>query len=159
MNEILCDDFLSCKEACDYNDYHRSRQWQMFNMSVKGNFGYCLCASSLQRETRKVVWVPFFDHFQIRIHTGCRYVYVWWIFPHFLEKNKVTKMCPKYLLTRYYKWSSQYQILIKIDLANSNNIQHYQVYNVYANPNMAGTRIACPIYTVKLGGTRSDLVA
>ena len=47
-----------------------------------------------------------------------RYVYVWWMFPHFLDK-KVTKMCPKYLLTRYYKRSSQYQTLIKIDLANS----------------------------------------
>ena len=35
MIEILCDDFTSCKEACDNNDYHRSRQRQMFNMSVK----------------------------------------------------------------------------------------------------------------------------
>ena len=71
----------------------------------------------------------------------------------------VTKMCPKYLLTRYYKCLSQYQMLIKIDLANSNNIQYYQVYTVYANTNMAGTRIACPIYTVNLGGARSDIVA
>ena len=35
MIEILCDDSTSCKEACDNNDYHRSRQRQMFNMSVK----------------------------------------------------------------------------------------------------------------------------
>ena len=28
MIEILCDDSTSCKEACDNNDYHRSRQWQ-----------------------------------------------------------------------------------------------------------------------------------
>ena len=35
MIEILCDDFTSCKEACDNNDYHRSRQRQTFNMSVK----------------------------------------------------------------------------------------------------------------------------
>ena len=34
MIEILCDDFSSCKEACDNNDYHRSRQ-RTFNMSVK----------------------------------------------------------------------------------------------------------------------------
>ena len=34
MIEILCDDSTSWKEACD-NDYHRSRQRQMFNMSVK----------------------------------------------------------------------------------------------------------------------------
>ena len=34
MIEILCDDSTSCKEACD-NDYHRSRQRQTFNMSVK----------------------------------------------------------------------------------------------------------------------------
>ena len=27
------------------------------------------------------------------------------------------------------------------------------------NKNMAGTRIVCPIYTVNLGGARSDLVA
>ena len=35
MNEILCDDSTSCKEACDKNDYHRSRQRQTFYMSVK----------------------------------------------------------------------------------------------------------------------------
>ena len=35
MIEILCDDSTSCKEACDNNNYHRSRQRQMFNMSVK----------------------------------------------------------------------------------------------------------------------------
>ena len=35
MIEILCDDLTSCKEACDNNDYHRSRQRQTFNMSVK----------------------------------------------------------------------------------------------------------------------------
>ena len=35
MIEILCDDFTSCKEACDNNDYHRSRQRQTFNISVK----------------------------------------------------------------------------------------------------------------------------
>ena len=68
-------------------------------------------------------------------------------------------MCPKYQLTRFYKSSSQYQTLIKNRLANSNNMQYYQVYTVYANTNMAGTRIVCPIYTVNLGGARSDLVA
>ena len=35
MIEILCDDSSSCKEACDNNDYHRSRQRQTFNMRVK----------------------------------------------------------------------------------------------------------------------------
>ena len=35
MIEILCDDSTSCKEACDNNDYHRSRQRQTFNTSVK----------------------------------------------------------------------------------------------------------------------------
>ena len=35
MIEKLCDDLTSCKEACDNNDYHRSRQRQTFNMSVK----------------------------------------------------------------------------------------------------------------------------
>ena len=35
MIEILCDDSTSCKEAGDNNDYHRSRQRQTFNMSVK----------------------------------------------------------------------------------------------------------------------------
>ena len=48
MIEILCDDSTSCKEACDNNDYHRSRQRQMFNMSVKSmrnsldHFIYCI---------------------------------------------------------------------------------------------------------------------
>ena len=35
MIEILCCDSTSCKEVCDNNDYHRSRQHQTFNMSVK----------------------------------------------------------------------------------------------------------------------------
>ena len=35
MIEISCDDSTSCKEACDNNDYHRSRQRKTFNMSVK----------------------------------------------------------------------------------------------------------------------------
>ena len=48
MIEILCDNSTSCKEACDNNDYHRSRQRQTFNMSVKSmrisldHFIYCL---------------------------------------------------------------------------------------------------------------------
>ena len=48
MIEILCDDSTSCEEACDNNDYHRSRQQQMFNMSVKSmrisldHFFYCI---------------------------------------------------------------------------------------------------------------------
>ena len=48
MIEILCDDSTSCKEACDNNDYHRSRQRQMFNMSAKSmrisldHFIYCI---------------------------------------------------------------------------------------------------------------------
>ena len=48
MIEILCDDSTSCKEACDNNDYRRSRQRHTFNMSVKSmriildNFIYCI---------------------------------------------------------------------------------------------------------------------
>ena len=48
MIEILCDDSTSCKEACDNNDYHRSRQRKTLNMSVKSirisvdNFTYCI---------------------------------------------------------------------------------------------------------------------
>ena len=48
MIEILCDDSTSSKEACDNNDYHRSRQRQTFNMSVKSmrisldHFIYCI---------------------------------------------------------------------------------------------------------------------
>ena len=51
MIEILCDDSTSCKEACDDNDYHRSRQRQTFNMSVKSmrnsldHFIYCIFLS------------------------------------------------------------------------------------------------------------------
>ena len=44
-------------------------------------------------------------------------------------------------------------------MMNSNNLQYYQVYTKYANTNMAGTRIVCPIYMVNLGGARPDLVA
>ena len=48
MIEILFDDSASCKEACDNNDYNRSRQRQRFNMSVKStkisldHFIYCI---------------------------------------------------------------------------------------------------------------------
>ena len=35
MIEILCDDPTSCKGACANNIYHRSRQRQTLNMSVK----------------------------------------------------------------------------------------------------------------------------
>ena len=48
MIEILCDDSTSCKEACDNNDYRRSRQRHTFNMSVKSmrisldHFIYCI---------------------------------------------------------------------------------------------------------------------
>ena len=35
MIEILSDDSTSCKGACDNYDWHRSRQRQTFNMSVK----------------------------------------------------------------------------------------------------------------------------
>ena len=35
MIEILCDVFTRFKEVCDNNDYHKSRQRQTFNMSVK----------------------------------------------------------------------------------------------------------------------------
>ena len=48
MIDILCDDSTSWKEACDNNDYHRSRQRQMFKMSVKlmrislDHFIYCI---------------------------------------------------------------------------------------------------------------------
>ena len=48
MIEILCDDSTSCKEACDNNDYHRSRQGQTFKMCVKlmrislDHFIYCI---------------------------------------------------------------------------------------------------------------------
>ena len=58
---------------------------------LRGNFGYRPRASFLRREKRKVVWAPSFDHFQIRINTGFRYVYVRWIFPHFLDKIKKLK--------------------------------------------------------------------
>ena len=39
-----------------------------------------------------------------------------------------------------------------VDLAKLNNIQNYQVYTEYANTNIAGTRIVCPIYMVNLRG-------
>ena len=39
-------------------------------------------------------------------------------------QNKVTKMCPKYLLTRYYKCSCQYKIM-KNRSGETNNIQNF----------------------------------
>ena len=59
-----------------------------FCLKTKGNFGYCPCAPFLRQEMGKVVWVPSFDHLQIRINTEFRYPYVRWIFPHFLDKIK-----------------------------------------------------------------------
>ena len=71
---------------------------------IKGNFGYCPRAPFLRRETGKVVWIPskFASiHFSDTLTSD-----------GFSGINKVTKLCPKYLLTRNHKWSSQYQILI-----------------------------------------------
>ena len=51
MIEILCDGSTSCKEACDNNDYHRSRQRQTFNMSVK---------------SREIVWTISFIVFSCK---------------------------------------------------------------------------------------------
>ena len=48
MIEKLCEDSTSCKEGCNNNDYHRSRQRQTFKMSVKlmrislDHFVYCI---------------------------------------------------------------------------------------------------------------------
>ena len=48
MIEIVCDDSTSCKEVCDNNDCHRSKQKLNFNMSVKttrislDHFIYCI---------------------------------------------------------------------------------------------------------------------
>ena len=67
------------------------------------------------------VFRPFTNSHQYRFQIRLRLVDV----SAFLDK-KVTKMCPKYLLTHYYyKWSSQYQTLIKIDLA-----KFITVYNI-----------------------------
>ena len=48
------------------------------------------------------------------------------------------------------------------DKKRSGEFKQYTILSslyVYADTNMAGTRIVCPIYTVYLGGARSDLVA
>ena len=48
------------------------------------------------------------------------------------------------------------------DKNRSGEFKQYTIlscYTKYANTNMAGTRIMCPIYTVNLCGARSDLVA
>ena len=52
-----------------------------------------------------------------------------------------------------------YMVVSVPNTDNSNNIQYYQVYTVYAKTNMAGSQIVCPEYTVNLGGALSDLVA
>ena len=55
MIEILCDGSTSCKEACDNIDYHRNRQRQTFNMSVKSmrisldHFIYCILGNVSKR--------------------------------------------------------------------------------------------------------------
>ena len=57
MIQILCDDFTSCKEACDNNDYQRSRQRQTFNMSAKSmrnsldHFIYEACSELIETIT------------------------------------------------------------------------------------------------------------
>ena len=53
----------------------------------------------LRWETGKVVWVPSFANFHIRNSTNFRYAYVRWIFPHFLDKNKVQKGTENIYLT------------------------------------------------------------
>ena len=77
MIEILCDDSTSCKEACDNNDYHRSRQRQTFNMSVKS------MRNSL-------------DHFIYRIfctNVKLYFLFLWLYIQHYM--HSIIDMCPK----------------------------------------------------------------
>ena len=60
---------------------------------------------------------------------------------------KVTKMCPKYLLTLHLNWLSQYQILIN-RTGDINNVNNFEVFTLKTNTHMADTRIVCPICTV-----------
>ena len=67
---------------------------------LKGNFEFCPRAPFLRRETGKVVWVRSLDHLhQYRFQIRLRPMDI----SAFSGQNKVTKMCPKYLLTCYYK--------------------------------------------------------
>ena len=64
------------------------------------------------RETGKVVLVPSFQQFTHSDQYSFQICVCQMDISAFSGQNKVTKMCLKYLLTRYYKCSSQYQILI-----------------------------------------------
>ena len=78
----------------------------------------------------------------------------------FSGQNKVTQMCPKISFDPLlYMIVSVSNTDKKKGLANSNNIHVNQAYTVYANTNMAGTRIVCPIYTVNLYSAQSEFVA
>ena len=65
----------------------------------------------------------------------------------FTWQKRVTKMCPKYLLTLHQNWLSQYQIHIN-RIGDINNVQKLEVFTLYAKTNISDTRnISCSILT------------
>ena len=103
--------------------FYLSVFWSIdISVAFMDNFGYCPYATFLRRETRKGVWVLYFDHIRFRITTVFRNSYVSQMhIPAFSRQNKVTKMCPKYLLTRYCKWPSH-------ENSSSKVITHWQYF-------------------------------
>ena len=65
------------------------------------------------------VFRPFSNSHQYRFQIRLRQLDI----SAFSGQNKVTKTCPKYLLSRYYEWLSQYQILIN----RSGEIKQYTI--------------------------------
>ena len=110
---------------------------------------------------RKVVWVlslrPFTNSKQYCFQILLCQVDIFHIFLT-KESKLVTKMCPKYLLTLYQNFTSKYQRHVQINRSRDiNNVQHFEVFTLYASTNMADTRIVCPICTVITSHTRLDI--
>ena len=81
------------------------------------------CSTFPRHETGKVVWLLSFDHVRIRINTAFRY-------PNatFSWQNQVIKVCPKYLLSFYQNWSSQYKRQINVAQTKSTDVHNYPGY-------------------------------
>ena len=118
--------------------------------TISGNSHAHLC-----QETEKVVWVLSFWPFTNSDQYSFQILLCQMDISSFSWQKKVTKMCPKYLLTPHQNlWSSQNQIQIN-RTGDINNVHNFEVFT---NTNMAVTRIVCPICTVISSRAQLDIM-
>ena len=103
---------------------------------------------SVWKQLKLPVFRPFTDSDQHSFQIFLCHIGV----PTFSLQNKVTKVCPKYLLTFYQNLYSPYQRQIDVARTKSNDVHNYPGYKYECG------RVST-IWTVIKSRTRPDLVA